>query len=735
MEVDENLLDSVRSIVTIGPYERVISCTNITHYAKHNKKVKAIMLFTDFCFYVLEKTTFSKTFSIAGEARWNDIAEIKYFDKTTFSISNYSNIIKVGHPMGEYFLKLILNHIKNILIPTEMPEFVNLGSILRTIEHSHDAFIERFKFQLRLSNNPDYPSELIKELSKLICRVPELDIPSLPSADQFTDVLLNCCQVEPTIRSVIIPQGLRTPYWTPLANCLRKNTTLVHVQMQDPFNNEFSRVIEALEKNHNTFITKFTFIQTHFTHEHFHLLLRMMQAIPFTELSFDNAISGEDFLNLLDFESVPFAMTSLRSLTFKNTRNLPIKDIIYSIPSIQHLALINCSTDLDSLLEVIPKSKLETVNIVGGITSEELHTNIKLPPSLWSITFDKVKWSSNTFSRVWKLCIDHKTTERKKIISFASAGLNHQQWAEFFKLINPNGNPDLIELNWSENPFEPQILHFLMKCPLLKTLKADGCFSPDCPSIQDFTDFLTACNRITTLSMKGTEKAKLQGAAELMFNGLKKNKKLVDLDVSDNDFGDAGILALSDLLVSNKKIAKIRFSNNNVETGEAYYQFFNEVKDRGPKLDIIYPDKEIYRMHKAKLLRGKAVNYIQDCYAIILSGNLKVKVNETFSSSDSSDEDENNNSHNNDFNDNRNGNAINGGMFGNMNIFGNIKPPDPINEESSSNEQQNGTGSSVMIEDWILNLPNVPLPDIKAQMVAIANTYNTPLLISRARSV
>lgn len=38
--------------------------------------------------------------------------------------------------------------------------------------------------------------------------------------------------------------------------------------------------------------------------------------------------------------------------------------------------------------------------------------------------------------------------------------------------------------------------------------------------------------------------------------------------------------------------------------------FFEQLKERKTKLDIIYPHKEIYEMHKANIIDAKYANYI-----------------------------------------------------------------------------------------------------------------------------
>lgn len=446
-----------------------------------------------------------------------------------------------------------------------------------------------------LENEQEYPEILVKQLTKIARRKSELDIPSLPNADKYAKILLDCCQIEPTIRSVVLPQGIKCNYWLDLANCLRKNTTLNSIKTNDALTEDFANACKSLSKNKHTGVVQFSFSRSNITPEYFKYILKMLQSISFNKLSFENAITANNFYDLMQYKGISFAMTSLQSLTFKGIKNLSVKIFLSKLPSLREITINNCDTNIDEFLSIIPTLNLEILFVSGGSTTSKLVSEIEFPQTLYSISFENIKWNGDSLNKIWTLCIKHLSSgnlllkeccQRPRInfentklkekdmvsLSFAFADLAKNQWSDFFMSVDMKTVcSTLAELNWSGNPFSPEILIFMMKCSNLHILVADGCFSPDCPGIQDFTDFL---NKIKSLSIKGTNDVKLGTASSLMFQNLKSIKSLKELYVSNNDHEDDGLTDLCRLLMKNKIIKKIRFENNEVRTGQAYYFFF-----------------------------------------------------------------------------------------------------------------------------------------------------------------
>ena len=175
----------------------------------------------------------------------------------------------------------------------------------------------------------------------------------------------------------------------------------------------------------------------------------------------------------------------------------------------------------------------------------------------------------------------------------------------------------------------------------------------------------------------------------------------------DNDLEDDGLADLCHLLMKNKSIRKVRYENNEVQTGNAYYSFFDQLKGRGAKLDIMYPDKEIYEMHKAKIIDGKSVNYILQCYETISNEN------------ENGSDDDDDNSESSDGSD----------------IFVLNSNPNMKVRSDSSAIPLGKTGSDYLQNEWTLVIPPVSLPETTNQMSNIDRTYNIATLIQRVRSV
>ncbi|KAH0795660.1 Leucine Rich Repeat family protein [Histomonas meleagridis] len=742
MEIEKDLLDAIAPIVGMLENEKVICCVKVTHAGRKSKKAGAGMLATEFGFYVLEKGIFSKNYSIVGQFFWNSLKKIELVDNETFIFTGGATLSshRITHHGANYLLKLIIKHIKNVLIPSEYPEFVNLDDSFTNVEHQHEAFVNRFRFQLRLLNVRKFPSELEKKLSKIICRTHTLDITALPGSDSFTDVLLDCLQIEPTIITVILPRGLKNPYWTSLANCLRRNTTLNHVVTNDPASNEIERVAEALASNQQGKLNKFTFRNANFQIEHFSILEKLFRSIPFEELEFDNSMNGPIFQQLLLSESMGLALTSLQSLILKKTRELNLEIIFQMLPSLKRISLIECDINIGKICHLMSKLRLESIEIKGGYAQNSIQVS-KIPPQLSSFTFEDITWEGQSFTIVWNAIMTHQPTSKKLTVSLSSARIKTEHWSQFYREVqNTPPCQYLTSLTWSENEVQAPLFQYLLSCPQLNTIVFNGCFSSNSSSIIGvLTEFLNAKPSIESVTIKGTKRAQLGDSAPILFSRLKKNQNLKYLDVSNNDFGSQGLLSLGEFLVANKKLREIVFANNNIETGEAYETFFDTVMNRGPKLVMEWPDKEITDMHKAKLLKGKSVNHMMDCYAIIINGNLKAKVTD-----DATDDASNL------FNEGpkmrHSGSRSRSPSIGHKHhrskhrsrtssLVNEDRPLASDKSSSSFDPLQISEGSETNQDQWKFTLPEIPVPDINEQVKAIDAAYNINVLLKRMRQV
>ncbi|KAH0789296.1 Leucine Rich Repeat family protein [Histomonas meleagridis] len=743
MEIERDLLDAVAPIAGLLEDEKVICCVNVIHTGRKNKKINACMLVSEFGFFILERGTFSKNLSVVGQLFWNNLKKIELVDKETFIFSGSSNIetYTITHRGAEYLLKLIIKHIKNVLIPSEYPEFVNLDDSFTEVEHQHEAFINRFRFQLRLLHVKKFPKALETRLSKIICKTHTLDIGLLPNFDGFTDILLDCLQIEPTIFTLILPIAQYTPCWTSLANCLRRNTTLNHVVTNDPASKDLERVAEALASNPQGKLKKITFCRANFQVDHFPVLEKLFRSIPFEELDFDNSMCGPVFQQFLMYESICLALLSLKALTIKKTRDLNLDTIFQMLPSLKKISLIECDVDVGKLCQLLSRTKLEYLEIKGGSAPTNLQAP-QLPLQLSTIMLEDITWEGQSFSTIFKTIMTHQPTSRKLTVSLSSSHIQLEQWNQFYhKIQSIPPSQSLVQFIWSENNVQTQLFQYLHICSNLTTIVLNGCFSSNSNSILNvLTEFLNAKKTIESLTIKGTKHAQLEDSAQILFSNLKKNQTLKFLDVSNNDFGSQGLLALGKFLVSNKTLCKIVFANNGIDSGKAYETFFETVMNRGPKLEMEWPEKEINEMHKAKLIKRKAINHMMDLYAIIINGNLKAKVIPDDDASDlfsdisvqipqeeirQRENSQNVNMDNVSYDNEQTENYVN-------------EEPENYENENCENEQaenacEESDGSRG--DQWYFALPEIPVPNIEEQARAIEKAYNTNALLKRLRQL
>ena len=130
MEIDPDVLQSYKSIIGLQDDDQVLLCSRVTNVHRH-KKVKGIVIATNSCFFVLERTrSLAKKADIVGQFFWNNITSIEMLDDTTVQFTTQTGSYKVHHRATKYFMTIILNHIKSILAPHEMPSFIRCAEII-----------------------------------------------------------------------------------------------------------------------------------------------------------------------------------------------------------------------------------------------------------------------------------------------------------------------------------------------------------------------------------------------------------------------------------------------------------------------------------------------------------------------------------------------------------------------------------------------------------------------------
>ena len=433
------------------------------------------------------------------------------------------------------------------------------------------------------------------------------------------------------------------------------------------------------------------------------------------------------------------ALTSLQSFTIKNTKDLPIDIIFKMLPNLKSLSLIKCCVNLDDVVQLLGNyKKLESLSIVGGYASNQFQLSA-LQPTLDDFSFEHIQWNEQSFIKIWNGIMSHQPNSQKLKISLSFAELSRNDWNQFYNQIrNQISSPYLTSFTWSGNEVQPTLFQYLINCNRLKTLTFNGCFTGNSSNIiNTLTDFLNS-RSIERLSIKGTKQCQLCESSLVLFSKLKKNQYLQYLNVSENNIGDEGLIALGDFLVANKKLTEIVFAHNNIETGEAYIKFFDNVMNRGPKLKMEWPDKELHQMHKAKLLRSSNINHMMDCYAIIINGNLKVKASEEVGEDDASlfEEPQKRSS----------GHSSRHGSFRVASSHRHRRDSkhqrsgseSPISEFKSDDNSDSvvyasEASTSYAQEVWSFSIPEIPYPNIQEQISAIDSTYNLNVLLQRLR--
>jgi hypothetical protein len=715
MEIDNGLLTICRETIGLLENEIVLCCTSVTRVDQIRGSWAATLVATEFSFFLLEKrNSEAKHRSISGNFFWKDLTEVALVDDLTVRFVGSGEAYQIQHDALQYFLKIILNHISNILTPDELPRFVGLDKILEGVSRERGAFMKRFRFSLRIADRP-LPDDFLSFLAKKLRNATELDIPSLKGSEKYTDILLECLQVEPWITSAIIPRGGRTQNcWTSLADCLRRNTTLIHVRTNGLATRDIARVAEALRDNAaHTKLRKFTFASTAMTNDTAPLIAELLKAVPFEELTFENSCPSNVFMSFVGREDVSFGLASVQSLVLVQLRNIDFGVIFKAMPALTDISIIDCRIAVPDLFRIVGEASnaFAAIKVTGGSLDGPIEG--PLPSSLSEIQLNRITSKGLHFLTAWTTFMSHKPLNQCLSVGFNGLSLESNVWPNFFNAIGGMACPSLVQFSWDENPIDHSLLTCLMRSPKLTRLDANGCLSRSSERLRDeFVDFVNAHTAISYLSIRGTPKQKLGSLAVPILNKLKKNKSVRVLDVSNNDFQDAGLAALGELLLANKGLDSVKFESNYIATGGAYVEFFKHVMNRGPKLCLEWPEADFDRLSAANQLTSDAINQISDCFAIILNGNVHLRAE---------DDDD---------------------FFSTLgdNAFAHLDDARPIPEPASLRPQEQVQVAPVHTPPddsakWELRLPEIPIPDLNKRMEGLARTYTTEALYARLRLI
>ncbi|OHT17631.1 hypothetical protein TRFO_00901 [Tritrichomonas foetus] len=622
MEIDKDLLIRVSPIVGVTPADIVICCVRIK-VVKKTKKTKRALLATEYCVYLLEKMSNNKKINVTHKFKWSDLKEVELRSRSMFILYHQNGKIKVLHSGAVYLLKLIVNHIKHIILPHELPKFTIKPQIINDLPHLNDAFMRMFRYQVRCVLNQKLPTYLMKSLRKSI-NYSELNIQKLPaSALQYIDVILSCLQVEPGICSIVLPKTTKT-FWTKLATVLQYNTTIRTLVSSDSIDSSIKKTCEAIASNKNSNLHEFAFIDNEITEKQLHLLAPLLTASNATSIYFERAFKADVMEAFITNPSYTSCFKRIQSLTLKSIPGLKIKSLFKKLKNMKALSLIDCNVNVVKILKYISNLTYTSICIIGGTAkvSPEVNfdPNSKLNPNLASLTFSDIKWdSSNTFIAAWRIFMTCQSDNFTLILNNEKV----PDWKTALDAIGGSGTSKLDSFSWDNNQLDESMLPFFTRSTNLRNLSILGSLTAS--NVSETSRVLAKMPKLKILVVDGNEN-KLNASSIIFLREFAASKSIEKLSFRSHNFGDVGMNELATFLVKNTSLQDISFDDNKITKPETYIRFFENVMNRGPPLKFVWPESELREMRKNKLLKMTDINHMKECYDVILNGNESVEV-------------------------------------------------------------------------------------------------------------
>lgn len=607
--VDKNLArDCFHAIKLVG--DEAIICQHVTRTDKKHEKIVFLCSITIIGFFEKgSKASLIEKFNV------NKITSLQLIDKKNIRLTSGKFSISFEHSNAIVLFKFLVYHLRSILMPSELPKFEFDSELTGKIKNSQNL-MKRFIYLNTLSKEKASP-QMVQSLEAF------LDQENLKIFDfeQFNlylpcmETILECLEFQPSITSVKLPKSKKSN-WPALANCLKNNTTIKHIYVQDQLDPTFKQVLDSLQHNKSTGLKKVTFIDTDIKEKDGAFLQKLISLQILDSIEFMKATTADAFSSILQLLVREQGFRSITSVGFGSIEGLHAEEIFVAMPFVSSVNFKNCNVNLSAALRYVTQT-LTKIKINGGTALTPIPP-FNVPKMLSDVKLSKVQFTPQSLIQLIKaFCTISPPAEFA--VSFREAQMTEEQWNTFAsESIEMTPSTTLKEFEWDENPISGTITRIITQFESLHTLSVSGSLTQQ--TILPFCECVGQCKALKTLIINGGSK-KLGAETVTLIRGLRTCTNIEELIINDQDFGEEGALALADMLCVNKNIKYVEFENNNMVTSKAWNGFFEMVMDRGPPLEIPWPN-EINQLYKDGVFKQKDLDHLHDCWINTKNGSV-----------------------------------------------------------------------------------------------------------------
>lgn len=615
MEIDYQLLEQIKTISGIND-ESILICLNIQCTIRQHINEKSILLITDTYFYVLIQN--EDKLRALCQIGWPFLKKIVMPEKTSFTVFDQFGNYKIQSPDSPLIVSKIINYLKSFLYQDELPKIQVDSSFITQTKTNQLPQISRFMY-LTNKLNLKMPIKLIKRYEEDLEKNQLIDFASYPSSSSYLDLLIDSITVGPSLTSLSIPAGLKKSNWRLVEKILKYNSKLSYIVFYDKIDSSFFKLAEDISSYS---IESVKFCDSQFRNEHAQILLTFLKNAKVHNLAFLNKSKNSNacdssFLNRM--ASVG-DLSQISTLSLENFQKIGAQNLFKNFKGLKNIKILNdednegtnFEEDISTIINSIPlASILESIEIKCGKAISKIDTDMTISKTLNSITLSQIQWEQNTFIDAWVFFSRHQPNMNLKL-DFSGATPPDRIWSDFFEIL-PQYKPSkklskITDLRFESNPIKLQFILFLKRLPNLQKLSIAGSLSQDNPSlIEQFGQFVSSSSTLKELNVSGNEYGVLRTSIIPLLKEMQNNKSIEVLDVSNNNFGEQGLRALKELLLSSKSIRWINFSGNKVDSSDALVSFFDSMEERNLPLKFEFPMEDIKFLKKKSKIRSSTI--------------------------------------------------------------------------------------------------------------------------------
>ncbi|OHS93052.1 hypothetical protein TRFO_12062 [Tritrichomonas foetus] len=582
---------------------------------------------------------------------------------------------------GQKIFPRIYNYIVAFSLESEMPEIVKPRGFKKS-SHSKPSMIEHMKMRMREQGNHFLSKSAQNSIDHFLSKNPsEMKLNELKMIMEYLPFFLEALVWYPNITKIIVPFSASYGSHNPinlLIGFLPKNPFINEIVFKKriPFN--FPGLVNSIIKE-KKIIQTLTFESCDLNIEQINALSDWIKTSTIEYLVLESALSPIVSHNFVLSFKENEGNDHLKKLVINRAPGIDVSLLISFLPNIQELSLQSCDFEIAEFFYAInngpSECQLHTINISGNRCDRRIPPKLRFPPYLVNIDVSNIIWESQSLKNFFSSLMHHTPKSKTPGISHShqnsenstsnnlnntlnntpnnmmnstfnnistsnmnidnedfgnevlinlnvsNAKLKPEDWTDFFRHAQVMKGRCLGSLEWNMNSLHKVFFLFLERCPLLRSLSIDGCFSPDDPLLDLCSEFLSMNEKIVRFSCAGTARKWLgsQGTTKLI-QCLQTNRAIKSFCIHNNRSGPNMFAGLSRLMLQNRIVENLEISGNGVKDLKTYREFYEAMAARGRPLIVKWPEEEVKDMLQYGTATKEEVAFVKNLYNAVLTG-------------------------------------------------------------------------------------------------------------------